>query len=30
MEVNNFKNPLSGCDKYGKARLKLELFLKKI
>ena len=28
METNNFKNPLSGCDKYGESRLKLALFLK--
>lgn len=28
MESNNFKNPGSGCDKYGDARLKLALFLK--
>lgn len=30
MESNNFKNPLSGCDKYGSSRLKLALFLKDI
>ena len=28
MESNNYKNPSSGCDIYGKYRLELALFLK--
>ena len=28
MEWNNFKNPNAGCDKYGKYRLELALYLK--